>query len=130
MKNLDLNSLTLKELQRLEALAEMRVAEREERERKALIHKLAEIAERGGISLNDLYEQSVSSPGGVSHRQESRVARPRRRIEPKYQHPTGQQTWSGRGKQPIWVRDYLASGKPLSDLLIRKEAEGPEEVAT
>lgn len=29
------------------------------------------------------------------------------------------QTWTGRGRQPKWVDDYLASGKSLEDILVK-----------
>lgn len=37
-----------------------------------------------------------------------------------YRHPDTGLTWSGRGKQPAWVRTWLASGKSLADLLPAK----------
>jgi DNA-binding protein H-NS len=37
---------------------------------------------------------------------------------PKYQNPdNAAQTWSGKGKQPKWVEDALASGRTLESLL-------------
>jgi DNA-binding protein H-NS len=41
-------------------------------------------------------------------------------VKPKYRNPgNGDQTWSGRGKQPRWFADALAGGKSADDLLIR-----------
>ena len=38
---------------------------------------------------------------------------------PKYAHPQdASQTWTGRGRKPKWVVDWLASGKALDDLAI------------
>ena len=35
----------------------------------------------------------------------------------KYRHPDDPAlTWSGRGKRPLWVVEYLATGKSLDDL--------------
>lgn len=41
-------------------------------------------------------------------------------VKPKYRNPgNAAQTWAGRGKQPKWFSDLLASGKTADDLLIR-----------
>jgi len=38
---------------------------------------------------------------------------------PKYRNPEDpRQTWSGRGRQPGWIKDALASGKSLDQLAI------------
>ena len=38
---------------------------------------------------------------------------------PKYRNPDdASQTWAGRGRQPGWVKEALASGKSLADLAI------------
>jgi DNA-binding protein H-NS len=36
----------------------------------------------------------------------------------KYRNESGG-TWGGRGKRPTWLRDALASGKQLSDFLVK-----------
>ncbi|MCI6632513.1 MAG: H-NS histone family protein [Sutterella sp.] len=42
---------------------------------------------------------------------------PRGKVEPKYRLPDGR-TWSGRGKQPVYIREALAKGAKLEDFLI------------
>lgn len=44
----------------------------------------------------------------------------RKPVAPKYQ--LDDKTWTGRGKQPLWVVEALASGLTLEDLLIEKPA--------
>ena len=42
------------------------------------------------------------------------------RVEPKFRNPSEpSMTWSGRGLQPRWVRDALASGRNLDDFKIK-----------
>jgi DNA-binding protein H-NS len=42
--------------------------------------------------------------------------------DPKYVNPHNpEQTWTGHGRQPQWVKDHLAAGGSLQDLLIQKE---------
>jgi DNA-binding protein H-NS len=48
-----------------------------------------------------------------------RQPRPYPKVYPKYQNPElPDQTWSGRGKQPHWIRRLLASGKTMDDCRI------------
>jgi DNA-binding protein H-NS len=45
------------------------------------------------------------------------------KIVPKYRNPqNGQETWAGRGKQPLWLTAQLRSGKKLDDFLIRRSS--------
>lgn len=50
-----------------------------------------------------------------------RVRRPYAPVLPKYRNPNDpSETWSGRGKQPRWLKAQLRAGKKLSDLLINR----------
>jgi DNA-binding protein H-NS len=49
----------------------------------------------------------------------NRTRRPYPKVLPKYQNPKNPtERWSGRGKQPHWVRAQLKAGKTLKHLLI------------
>jgi len=36
---------------------------------------------------------------------------------PRYRHPNNGMTWSGRGKQPVWVKEWLEAGNTLDELV-------------
>lgn len=36
----------------------------------------------------------------------------------KYRHPQTGQTWTGQGRQPKWVAEYLAQGGKEKDLMV------------
>ncbi len=36
----------------------------------------------------------------------------------RYMHPTSMQTWTGRGKQPRWITEWIESGKSLDALRV------------
>ena len=59
---------------------------------------------------------------------ESVSAASRRRyppVRPKYKNPENSaEVWSGRGRQPRWVREQLKTGKNLDQLLIASNDEG------
>lgn len=40
-------------------------------------------------------------------------------VPPKYKNPAGEETWSGRGAQPVWFRQALDSGITKEDMLIK-----------
>jgi DNA-binding protein H-NS len=49
------------------------------------------------------------------------VRRPYPPVLPKYQNPRNPaETWSGRGKQPRWVKEQLRTGKKLDRFLIAR----------
>lgn len=61
-------------------------------------------AREHGFTLADLYGGNI---------------KPSRAAEQKYVNPDdATKTWSGRGRQPHWVRDALASGRALEELAI------------
>jgi DNA-binding protein H-NS len=50
---------------------------------------------------------------------DNRTRRPYPKVLPKYQNPRNPgERWSGRGKQPHWVRAQLKAGKKLEHLRI------------
>ena len=50
-----------------------------------------------------------------------KARRPYPKVHPKYRNPErSSETWSGRGKQPLWVGAHLRSGKKVDDLLISR----------
>lgn len=93
----------------LKALLERIPAElkRREKEEKAKARKEIEaIAAAHGFSLDDLLS-GVSEP------------KVKKAVAVKYRHPENADlAWTGRGRQPKWVADYLASGGTLEHLMI------------
>jgi len=55
--------------------------------------------------------------GGASSGTRQRRQYPK--VEQKFRNPANpEHTWSGRGRQPHWVKTWIASGATLDDLLI------------
>jgi len=58
-----------------------------------------------------------------------RARRPYPKVLPKYRNPKNDaETWSGRGKQPRWLRAQLRSGKRLSSFLIARSTDRRRQV--
>lgn len=82
-----------------------------ETKKKAEAKKAAEeAAKKHGFSLEEL----LGKPRGRAAKSgaaKSGVARYANPADPK-------QTWTGRGRQPAWIKDGLAKGKKLEDFAI------------
>ncbi len=79
-----------------------------------------------GISLQDLgvlVDGSASQVGPVRGAKKrplkarGKTVKAKKVVPAKYRDSKGN-SWSGRGKTPLWVRDAIASGQPLETLLI------------
>jgi len=97
MAPIDLNGYDLAELKGLlfDIEQEIRRRARDERDRaRERIHALAADA---GIQLDALVNKAA----------------------PRYRNPADSgQTWTGRGRQPRWIAEALASGRSLDDFKI------------
>ena len=100
---IDLSGLSAEELATLaDRAAQERVAVLE-RTKAELRERFAKEAEAAGFSLEEVIG----------------VAKKRTRAKPaaKYRNPNNpSQTWSGRGKKPVWLQALLETGKTLEDL--------------
>lgn len=103
---IDLNSYSLAELKKLQRDVAKAIDSFEERERRAALAEVEEVARQRGFSLAQLLGEGT--------------VKPRKTIAPKYANPADpSQTWTGRGRKPSWVIEALDAGKSLDDLAIR-----------
>ncbi len=103
--SVDLEKLSLDELKKLRKDVDSAIRSFQDRERKKALDALEVKAREMGYSLSEL-------TGGAS---KTRKVNP-----PKYRNPDdATQTWSGRGRQPGWVKAILESGGNLDHTLIR-----------
>lgn len=106
MTQIDLHSLSLKELKQLQRDVERSIASYEDRQKSEARAKLEEQARAMGFTLAELLE-------GVE------VKKTRAPAQAKYQHPENPAlTWSGRGRKPQWFSAAIAAGKTPKDLSI------------
>lgn len=107
MAKINLEKLSLDELKQLEKDVQAAIANFELRKRNEALAAAAAVAKEHGFELTELLGDGKSVKGR------------KQPLPPKYQHPSDPaKTWSGRGRQPEWVKESLASGKALDDLLI------------
>ncbi len=103
--DININTLSLKELKELQSLVAKAISSFEDRKKKAALSELEEVARSKGFTLAELTGANL----------------PRKRAPAvaKYANPANKSdTWSGRGRKPRWFSDALARGKRPEDLAI------------
>jgi DNA-binding protein H-NS len=107
MIDIDLNSLSLDELKRLQKDVNKAVDGYEARKRQDAFSAAEAAAREMGYTLAELTGASKKKLKSAS--------------VPKYRHPeNADQTWSGRGRQPEWMKEALAAGQSKDDFLIKE----------
>ncbi len=103
--NVNLKSLSLKELKDLQSQVAREISGYEERQRRAAIDTLEEKAREMGFSLAELTGMAP--------------VRKKTASMAKYANPANPaDTWSGRGRKPRWYAEALAAGKSDDDLRV------------
>jgi DNA-binding protein H-NS len=103
---IDLSTMTRPELEQLRRRIDQALDRLAKKERKLALEAAEQAARAHGFSLSDL---TGAQPRGA--------AKPK--APSKYKNPADpSQTWSGRGRQPGWIKEGLAKGKSLSDFEI------------
>ena len=108
MAALNVEKLSLKELIALEAKLAAAIATARQKERAEIKSKVAELAERHGFSVSELF-------GGLGRGN----GRKKSVSIAKYANPDDEtDTWTGRGRKPNWLLARLKKGAKLSDFEI------------
>ena len=103
--DINLNSLSLKELKDLQSQVAKAVSSFEDRKKKEILADLEEMARANGFTLAEL-------TGGT-------IVRKRAPAVAKYANPADRSdTWSGRGRKPRWFVSGLKAGKSPDDMAI------------
>lgn len=102
---MDLSKLNLVELKDLQAQIGAEMKNREKSEMEKARSDINAIAQSLGLSLKDLLDASESK---------GKVGKQTGKVAVQYRNPQdASQEWTGRGRQPGWVKELLASGKNL-----------------
>lgn len=120
---MELGKLSLTELRRLQSKVETEIRRRSDSARRDLLKKVQKMAADEGLSLSDLLGNAGASEEKPPVRRKGKAAGKKNGAPTlKYRHPENPAIgWSGRGRKPQWVIDWLAQDKPLSDLEAKAE---------
>ncbi|MEL6885308.1 MAG: H-NS histone family protein [Pseudomonadota bacterium] len=107
MVKLNLEKLSYAELSQLSEDVEVALFESRKKNRKAALAAAREAAAKHGFSLPELIGDGRKSGSKAPT------------SAAKYVHPENpEKTWTGKGRQPGWIKDGLAAGKSLDDFAI------------
>ena len=104
-QQIDLRSSTVDELKMLQADIEEEMERKRGEDRERFFRDAQEMAQKYGVSVD------VFLNADVGKRKE--------RAPAKYKNPSNpKQTWTGKGRQPTWVKELVAEGGTLEGMEI------------
>ncbi|MBD8531687.1 MULTISPECIES: H-NS family nucleoid-associated regulatory protein [unclassified Massilia] len=108
MAKANLSDYNLSELKGLQAEIEKEIKARQQQEVSKAREQILAIAQGLGVSVDELLANSGAKSKGNG-----------KKVRAQYRNPADNtQTWTGRGRQPRWLAEGLASGKTLEDFRI------------
>ena len=117
---MELGSLTLTELRRLQSKVETEIRRRSDTARRDLIKRMQKMAAEQGMSLDDVLGAAPAEKAAAKPAKAAKVPKAKKVAKAsvvKYRNPANaEQGWSGRGRKPQWVHDWLAQGKAIEEL--------------
>lgn len=106
---MDLSKLSIAELKELQARIPEAIAKKKNEDKQSVLDEMKALAAAKGYSLDELVGKSKAGrkPGS------------RGPVPVKYRHPQNSSlTWTGRGRKPVWVAEWLNSGKKIEALAV------------
>ena len=102
---MDISTLSLSELRQLQDDITKQLKSREQAELSSARDQIFAIAKSAGISVKDLLEAGTRTKTGT--------------VAVQFRNPNdATQQWTGRGRQPNWVKTWLAEGKEMDTLKV------------
>lgn len=123
---MELNKMTLTDLRRTLKRVEAEIERRTNSAKKDVLRQVQKLAQKAGLSMDELIGTKPSAPA-APRKAGRKTAAPRKAAGArksvgvaKYRNPANaEQTWTGKGRKPAWVQEWLAANKPLADLEIK-----------
>lgn len=106
MAAINVDKMTLKDINDLEAKLQKAKSQARERAKSELKDKIDKLLDGSGFSVHELY--SLSGRGRGRGKSAAKYANPENRSE----------TWTGRGRKPNWLVARMNKGAKLSDFAI------------
>jgi DNA-binding protein H-NS len=107
VKKLSINAMNVRDLRDLKGRLAAAIDARKETEKDEVKAELSAIAQKRGFDLDELFGKQRKNGNG------SKVAL-------KYRNPVDSaQTWTGRGRTPLWIKAHADKGTKLDKFLIK-----------
>ena len=109
----DLKGMSRKELEKLQKDVEKALTRVNQKELKAARDAAAKAAAKLGFSLEEIAGLPAKAPRKKS-------TGPKTKAAPKYANPAdATNTWTGKGRQPVWYKEAIAAGKTPESMEIK-----------
>lgn len=103
---MDLSNMSIGELRSLQDRAAQEIRARQNQEVVKAREQILAIAQSVGVPLDDLIRLA-------------KVAKVSKKATVQYRHPENESLeWTGRGRQPHWVKAWVDAGKPIEALKV------------
>ncbi len=122
----DISKLTVSELEELIKVCASQIETRRKAAKRDLAKQFKDMAKSEGLAIEEILGDAA--PGAGARKRRAKKAgrkkagrkKTRGKVAPKYRNPkNASETWTGRGRKPLWVQAALDSGKQLKDLAIK-----------
>jgi DNA-binding protein H-NS len=108
--SINLDSLSIAQLKELQDQAAAMVEQKQENKIKEARQQIQQIAASLGMSVEELMGLKKTSAKNKAAGQ---------KVTPKYRNPNNSaETWTGRGRKPLWLQAELDKGQKLENFLI------------
>ena len=109
---IDLKNMSRKELEKLGADVEKALAKLQKKDLKKVRLEMEKLAAAHGVSVADVMGGNAPAPT-------KKAVKAKAKSVPKYANPKdASQTWTGKGRQPVWFKDAIATGKSPGSMAI------------
>ncbi len=105
---MDLSNMSVADLRNLQEQIKQEMKKRETQDLQKAREQILAIAQSVGVPLKDLL-----ATGGRGNSSKGNT------VAVRYRHPdNASQQWTGRGRQPKWVKEWVEGGKSLDKLRV------------
>ena len=104
---MDLSSLSVAQLRDLQQQIPAELKRREAQEKVNILNEVRAFAKARGYALEELVSKEVKAKAATG------------KVKVKYRHPENASLeWTGRGRQPKWVAEWVANGGQMEALTV------------
>jgi DNA-binding protein H-NS len=102
---MDLSNMSVGDLRNLQEQIKQEMKKREHQEVAKAREQILAIAQSVGVPLKDLMNSGIRAKTGS--------------VAVRFRNPDNSaQQWTGRGRQPLWVKEWVDSGKSIDGLRV------------
>jgi DNA-binding protein H-NS len=119
--SINLDALSIAELEQLKNNAAAMVEQKRDQAIKSAREQIQKIAADVGLSVEALMGLKKAGTAGKLAKKTGGAKKTSagKKVEAKYRNPKNpQETWSGRGRKPVWLQAELDKGKKLESFAI------------